>query len=398
MSNEVLTAARTLIAPGQVVEVRAITDDGIASGYFDSAEVLAAKVEALDGLPSVQGIYVTLNAVNPALLSRRANRIKMRLGKKDVTTADSDIVKRQWFPVDVDPVRPSGVSSTEQEHLVAIAKARRIAEYLSGMGWPAPLLADSGNGAHLLYRIDLENDDASRDLVKRCLEVLASMFNDAVAQVDTANFNAARIWKLYGTMSRKGDSTADRPHRRAAIIEAPETSGIVGRDMLTRLAGVLPDIPAVPATVRPAAEKRGPACPAQHWISDTGSLTTAFRSSPKNPIRAGRCISSNNARFLVYTRMGLLPSSLQVEPFTPDATTRAVVQDLSDGRSCGSGLSRERSDLLQDRTAPHPGSYNHLFRPPKISTLRKPYWCCGLVTRSGPCCGPLRSTMKATKR
>jgi hypothetical protein len=193
MSNEVLTAARILIAPGQVVEVRAIIEDGIASGYFDSAEVLAVKVEALEGLPSVQGVYITLNAVNPALLSRRANRIKMRLGKKDVTTADNDIVKRQWFPVDVDPVRPSGVSSTEQEHLVAIAKARRIAEYLSGMGWPAPLLADSGNGAHLLYRIDLENDDVSRDLVKRCLEVLASIFNDTVAQVDTANFNAARI-------------------------------------------------------------------------------------------------------------------------------------------------------------------------------------------------------------
>ena len=93
------------------------------------------------------------------------------------------------------------------------------------MGWPAPVLADSGNGAHLLYRIDLPNDDESRDLVKHCLEVLASVFNDAVAQVDIANFNAARIWKLYGTMSRKGDSTADRPHRRAAIIEAPARSG-----------------------------------------------------------------------------------------------------------------------------------------------------------------------------
>ena len=271
MSNEVLTAARILIAPGQVVEVRAITDDGIASGYFDSAEVLAAKVEALDGLPSVQGVYITLNAVNPALLSRRANRIKMRLGKKDVTTADSDIVKRQWFPVDVDPVRPSGVSSTEQEHLVAIAKARRIAEYLTGMGWPAPLLADSGNGAHLLYRIDLPNDDASRDLVKRCLEVLASMFNDAVAQVDTANFNAARIRKLYGTMSRKGDSTVDRPHRRSAIIEAPGTPGIVGRDTLTRLAECPaghPDRSRGGPTYR---EERWPACP-----HGTGSRTLAL--------------------------------------------------------------------------------------------------------------------------
>lgn len=95
------------------------------------------------------------------------------------------------------------------------------------MGWQTPLLADSGNGAHLLYRIDLPNDDISRDLVKRCLEVLASMFNDAVAQVDTANFNAARIWKLYGTMSRKGDSTADRPHRRSQIILAPKLPEVV---------------------------------------------------------------------------------------------------------------------------------------------------------------------------
>ena len=140
------------------------------------------------------------------------------------------------------------------------------------MGWPAPLLADSGNGAHLLYRIDLANDDASRDLVKRCLEVLASMFNDAVAQVDTANFNAARIWKLYGTMSRKGDSTADRPHRRAAIIEAPGTSGIVGRDTLSRLAGVLPDTPTALAAVRPVVKSGGqPARTALdlgHWLSD----------------------------------------------------------------------------------------------------------------------------------
>jgi len=272
MGDEVLAAARNLIAPGQVVEVRAITDDGIASGYFDSAEELAQKVEAVDVLPSVQGIYLTLNPVNPALLSRRANRIKMRLGKKDVTTADADIVRRRWLPVDVDPVRPSGVSSTDGEHAAAIAKAERIAEYLTGMNWPAPVLADSGNGAHLLYRIDLPNDDETRDLVKRCLEVLASVFNDTDAQVDVANFNAARIWKLYGTMSRKGDSTADRPHRRASIIRAPAEPGVVDRALLVRLAGVLPDPPAASVPVRPAGKTGGPSSRApldlRRWLAD----------------------------------------------------------------------------------------------------------------------------------
>ena len=272
MTNDVLTAVRLLSIPGQIIEVRAITEDGVASGYFDSPEELAEKMETLDGLPTVQGVYVTLNPVNPALFSRRANRIKMRLSKKDATTADGDIVRRQWLPVDIDPVRPSGVSSTEVEHDIAIATARRGAAFLAETGFPAPVLADSGNGAHLLYSIDLPNDDTSRLLVKRCLDVLDILFSDDTATIDTANFNAARIWKLYGTMSRKGDSTADRPHRRAAIIEAPTKPGVVDRPMLTRLAGVLPEIPAAPAAVRPVGKAGGlpvrTSLDLGRWLSD----------------------------------------------------------------------------------------------------------------------------------
>ena len=108
---------------GGVVEVRALADGATHSGYFDDYERLACAVEALDADPSVAGIYVTLNAVNPALLSRRANRIKMRLGRKDATTADADIIRRRWLPIDIDPIRPSGVSSTETEHDAADRKS-----------------------------------------------------------------------------------------------------------------------------------------------------------------------------------------------------------------------------------------------------------------------------------
>jgi len=265
MTNEILTAARLLSTPGQIIEVRAITDDGVASGYFNSPEELAAKVEALDGLPTVQGIYITLNPVNPALFSRRANRIKMRLQKKDATTADSDIVCRQWLPVDIDSVRPSGVSSTEEEHDAAIATARRVAAFLTEKGFSAPVLADSGNGAHLLYSIDLPNDDASRVLVKRCLDVLDTLFSDEKATIDTANFNAARIWKLYGTMSRKGDNTSDRPHRRSAIIDAPLIPVIIGQDVLERLAGALPKVPVASDAGNQSA---GHKIVLRQWLSD----------------------------------------------------------------------------------------------------------------------------------
>ena len=200
-------AVARIAGPGQVVEVRALTDQNTHSGYFNDFDALVRSVEPLDADTSVHGIYVTLNEVNPALLSRRANRIKMRLGKKDSTTSDADILRRRWLPIDIDPLRPSGVSSTDEEHTLALAKAEEVACWIAGLGFPEPIKADSGNGAHLLYRIDLPNDEAATALVKSCLATLDALFSDERVSVDTANFNAARIWKLYGTVSRKGDNT-----------------------------------------------------------------------------------------------------------------------------------------------------------------------------------------------
>ncbi|MCT8338227.1 hypothetical protein FKB36_12200 [Methanoculleus sp. Afa-1] len=239
MSSEILSAVSTL-APGGVVEVRALADGATHSGYFDDYTLLAEQVEALDADPAVAGVYVTLNAVNPALLARRANRIKMRLSRKDATTADADILRRRWLPVDIDPVRPSGVSSTDAEHTAALNAAERIAAYLKEQGFPAPIRADSGNGAHLLYRIDLPNDETATEVVKGALATLDALFSNEAVTVDTANHNAARIWKLYGTLSRKGDSTVERPHRRARILAVPADIGVVPVERLEHLAGLLP--------------------------------------------------------------------------------------------------------------------------------------------------------------
>ena len=37
----------------------------------------------------------------------------------------------------------------------------------------------------------------------------------------------ARITKLYGTMTRKGDHTPERPHRRSRILEIPDELKVV---------------------------------------------------------------------------------------------------------------------------------------------------------------------------
>lgn len=94
LKQTILSTIRTLSSPGQVVETRIITGEGIGSGYYDNPEKLADAAAILDANSQIKGIYITLNEVNPTLLARRANRVLMRLSKKDATTADQDITKR----------------------------------------------------------------------------------------------------------------------------------------------------------------------------------------------------------------------------------------------------------------------------------------------------------------
>jgi len=209
---------RLILAPGQITELRALNAKlagdyrpGTVSGYFDDIDKLAA---AAASIRCASGVYFVPNIVNPALLARAHNRI--RQVQKESTTSDADIIARRWMLIDVDPMRPAGISSTDSEHQAALAVAQQIADHLRGEGWTDPLMGDSGNGGHLLYRIDLPTADGS--IVQRCLAALASQFNTPTVKVDTDVFNPARIWKLYGTVACKGDSTPERPHRLARIL------------------------------------------------------------------------------------------------------------------------------------------------------------------------------------
>jgi putative DNA primase/helicase len=205
---------------GTEIEIRILkTPKGTVSGYFDALDLALRAVEkAAATLTGNSTFYATLNPVMQQVHARAANRLKPYA---DVTTHDDEILRRRYLMVDCDPIRPAGVSSTAVELARALERRNEVVDWLSTQGWPAPVRAMSGNGGHALYRIDLANDASARDLVKACLGTLHQRFQDSTVSIDRSVFNAGRICKLYGTVTRKGDATADRPHRRAEIEDRP---------------------------------------------------------------------------------------------------------------------------------------------------------------------------------
>ncbi|NLF73305.1 MAG: DUF3987 domain-containing protein [Candidatus Anammoximicrobium sp.] len=246
----VVATCQRLFGPGLVTELRALEATTAADrwprtwfGYCDNSQALAA---AAGTITTAKGIYIMPNEVNPALLARAANRIK-QAGKGDATTQDSDILRRRWLLIDADPTRPAGISSSDDEHAAALGRVQDIVAYLAAAGWPGGIAADSGNGGHATYRIDLPADDGG--LVQRCLQALAVRFDDAAVTVDKGNYNPARIWKLYGTLACKGDDVPGRPWRMARILQAPDALQVVPVELLQALAGEIPTV--TPAAAAP---------------------------------------------------------------------------------------------------------------------------------------------------
>ena len=255
VEDEIRRAIGYLSRPDDVGEVRVpkAGRNRTISGYFSDPERMAQEVEGLEAL-RFPGVYRTLNPVNPALLARADNKLKKYV---EYATSDADIVCRRWMIADLDPKRPAGISSSDPEHAAALDLARQIRGELHAEGWPEPIFADSGNGAHLLYPIDLPNDAEAADLIKRCLRALAARFNTDVVAVDEGMYNASRIFKVYGTTARKGDSTDERPHRVSRMLEVPAALTVVPIDLLHAAAAQAPEKPAGRVVAMPHRPERG---------------------------------------------------------------------------------------------------------------------------------------------
>lgn len=232
----------------QLFEIRILGNGkkDILSGYFRDADTLISAFDRVDVRD--MNVYITLNCIKDELFSRTQHNRFLKAARQ--TTSDTEIVGYKWLFIDLDPVRPTGISSSDEELQQAQELARKIYLYLKELGFSEPVKALSGNGCHLLYSISLANNKENEELVERCLKTLAEMFDTDQVKVDTTNYNPARICKLHGTLAQKGASTADRPHRMSRIFSAPAVVEMTDKVFLQKLASNMPEQEPAPATYK----------------------------------------------------------------------------------------------------------------------------------------------------
>jgi hypothetical protein len=219
------------------------------TGYFTDMEALAR--EALQHSGKATGCYYTINPINPKALDAKTkergwNRVSPYIHSPD----NSVVIHRRQLLVDIDPVKPTDVptdvSATEGEKQAAITKARQVEDFLKKLGWPEPMVIDSGNGVQLIFKIKLPSDSP---LVRQVLAVLHNRFTDDTAIIDKAVSAAKQLGRLPGTMNCKGPNTKERPHRMACIISTPAKMKLVCRELLEKTGIKEVQAPPTPASM-----------------------------------------------------------------------------------------------------------------------------------------------------
>lgn len=236
---EILATLRSLFTDDQVVELRVLSKSDYGgktrakSGYFNDLELLATTAAACSD-DGATGVYITMNQINPALFARSPNRITQGLP----ATSDDDVQEHTYLLIDIDPVRPSHVSAANSEKKLAAQVLRSIYLSLDAEGWPNPIVGDSGNGMHLIYKVALKPKDP---IIRRFYSALSLFFDTEGVTIDQKVFNPARIWKLYGTAVRKGADVEDRPWRLAKVLKIPEDFNRVSKKLVEQFAKRAPE-------------------------------------------------------------------------------------------------------------------------------------------------------------
>jgi len=209
------------------IELRHQDGDRWVSGLFDDIGALRTEIRSL---AASGNLFTTINAPRLMPVSNAMH---------DRALADADIALHTRLVFDFDPVRPKGTPSTDTEMRAAAAARDRMVAALTSLGWPQPAQALSGNGAHALYRVRLKVSVESTELLAVLYRGMKLDFGTRDVDFDTTVRNPARIWRLYGTINRKGVPTPERPHRVASVTLPARWEAVSPRQVEALAAGYM---------------------------------------------------------------------------------------------------------------------------------------------------------------
>lgn len=114
-----------------------------------------------------------------------------------------DVKRWKNLIIDLDPVRPAGTVSLQEELNAAWTLANKIYDQVIDPYFKGGLIFLSGNGYHLWAPIDLEVNQESIAVVSEFLETIKQIFQTERVEVDTCFKNPAQLTTLYGTVKKK---------------------------------------------------------------------------------------------------------------------------------------------------------------------------------------------------
>lgn len=114
-----------------------------------------------------------------------------------------DVKRWKNLIIDLDPVRPAGTVSLQEELDAAYTVAHKIYDQVIYPFFKTGLIFLSGNGYHVWAPIDLEVNQESIAVVSEFLETIKQIYKTDRVEVDTCFKNPAQLTTLYGTVKKK---------------------------------------------------------------------------------------------------------------------------------------------------------------------------------------------------
>ena len=213
-------------------------------------------------------VYFVLNTIDNACYGRQQSEKIVKSPK--ITTNDNDIIRRHWVMCDFDPVRKSGTNSSNDELELSHKRAQDVFKFLRERGFSEPIICVSGNGYHLMYRIDEDNSDANTEIIKGFFKYMSTQFSDDKVDFDEKNFNLARLCKLYGTTAKKGANLSDRPWRESRILYVPKEVQTTPIEKFKELADLLPKEEAKQTFNKPNRQYNNAPFDLRTWLQEHG--------------------------------------------------------------------------------------------------------------------------------